>query len=147
MNIFLASNPDHPNHNLATFYSKLTAINGTNILHPTTPDEVEDKNVPEALAQSDRLKVLQSDIMIWDNDSQPGIHFIIWASVKPDMKVIVVSRSLPILDPYFGERVIAVLKPTYLLNFLSLFLDKSDPAPSEESCPIHDANLEQGQES
>lgn len=146
MKIFLASNPDHPNHNLATFYSKLTAMNGVNILHPTTPDEVEG-NIPESLAQSDRLKVLQSELLIYDNDSNPGIHYIIWASVKPDMRVVVISKSLPILDPYFGERVIAVLKPIYLLDFLGLFLDKSGPTHVEESGPTHDEDPEPKPES
>lgn len=66
------------------------------------------------------LAVLQSDLLIYDADSNPGAHFLIWGMVPPNMPTLVVSKTIPVIDPYYCRKIVAVVKPDITATFVDL---------------------------
>lgn len=137
MKIFIASSPEKPNNNLSKFYNELIDDKSVNILHPTSIDDINDIepngiNVVEyELARQDKIKILESDVVILDWDAMVRSAYLYWSCINPNTKIIVVSRIFPNIDPFAAEKVIAIVKPDFILDFVYSYLrsqtqDKQD---------------------
>ncbi len=145
--IFIASNPKSPYTNLHPFYQQLVEAEDITVLHPTDVSELpKDFSgvVEHEIGKRDMLKILESDILLYDYDVNPPIAWLIYGNVSPMSQTIVISRSQTDIDPMIGRNVRAVIKAEDVSGFISYLLasktqssseDKSNPSPSEESNP------------
>lgn len=113
-------------------------------MHPTTIDDLPrdfDGVVEHEIAKQDMLKIISSNLVIFDYDVRPPIEWLIYGNVNPESDTIVVSRAQTEIDPSHGRKVRAVLKSEDVYGFIAYLLnlksqetssDKSDPSPSEE---------------
>ena len=142
--IFIASNPKSPYTNLHPFYQELVEADDMVLLHPTDISELPKDFagvVEHELAKRDMLKILESDLVIFDYDVNPPIAWLIYGNVSPMSQTIVISRSQTDIDPTIGRNIRAVIKAEDVSGFISYLLasktrssseDKSSPSPSEE---------------
>jgi hypothetical protein len=145
--IFLASSPNHPNNNLFDFYSNLRSNEDIDLLHPTSIDDVDENDLKNIkvleyeFARSDKLKILESTIVIIDWDSEIKNAYLYWSCINPNSKTIVVSKTFPDIDLFVSERVIAVVKPELLLTMLYSYLETlkiQEEASQDKQDPAHD---------
>lgn len=142
--IFIASNPKSPYTNLHPFYQELAGMEGVVLLHPTEVSELPKDFVgvvEHEVARRDMLKILESDLLLFDYDTNPPLAWLIYGNVSPMSQTLVISRSQTDIDPMIGRNIRAVIKADDVLGFISYLLasktqssseDKSDPSPSEE---------------
>lgn len=120
MKIFLATS-DNKDSNFSVLISKLRDDARFETKLPTGPDEIPPGiDVHHEASRLDMLAVLRSDLLIYDADANPGAHFLIWGMVPPHMATIIVSRSVPVIDPYYSRKVMAVVKPEIFATFVDL---------------------------
>lgn len=144
--IFLASSPIHPNNNLLEFYSNLRSNEDIDLLHPTSTDDIEETDLKDIkvleyeFARVDKLKILESTVVIIDWDSEIRNAYLYWSCINPNSKVIVVSKTFPDIDLFVSERVLAVVKPEILLSTLYSYLkilENPKEASQDTQDPIH----------
>lgn len=142
--IFLAGTPYNPNNNLSEFYSKLISDESIDLLHISDEDDLDEtaRKAPVLeyeLARMDRLKILESEVVIIDWDSGIRNAYLYWACVHPNSKIIIVSKTSVNVDIFAAEKVVAVVKPYLLLPTLySLFSE----CPKEASQGTPDPTLD-----
>lgn len=100
--------------------------------------------VEHLIAKEDRLKILEADIVLIDYDSSPGLHVLALATVNPSSRIVVVSRICPLIDSYFSEKIMAIVKPCLVIPVIMSMISegKSDPTPAPGSYPTHDGDPE-----
>ncbi len=142
--IFIASNPKSPYTNLHPFYQELSGMEGAILIHPTEVNELPKDFVgvvEHEVARRDMLKILESDLLLFDYDTTPPLAWLIYGNVSPMSQTLVISRSQTDIDPMIGRNIRAVIKADDVLGFISYLLasktqssseDKSDPSLSKE---------------
>lgn len=129
--IFLASNPYNPNNNLSGFYSNLMSDEAIDVLHPASFEELKEEDLKgkvadHEIARLDKLNILNSEFVIIDSDTEIRAAYPYWACVNPKARIIFVSKTLSIIpDPFYAEKVVAIVKPELLLPTLYLLLSES----------------------
>jgi len=145
--IFLASSPTHPNNNLFGFYSNLRSNDDIDLLHPTSIDDMEKADLEDIkiieyeFARMDKLKILESTVVIIDWDSEIRNAYLYWSCINPNSKTIIVSKTFPDIDLFVSEKVIAIVKPEILLPTLYSYLETletPEEASQDKQDPIHD---------
>ena len=132
--IFIASSPEKINNNLKDFYNVLIEDKDIEVIHPTSIEDIEDEKLKNIkvldyeISRSDRLKILESDIIILDWDSEIRSAYLYWSCVNPKTKVVVVSRIFPNIDSFASENIIATVKPEFVVNFIYSFLHSQEVA-------------------
>ncbi len=147
MKIFLASSPKSSHNNLHAFYLKLSHDTRVTLVHPTKIEEIPEEFtgvLEHELARIDMLKILESDLVIFDYDARPPIEWLIYGNVSPLSDTIVISRAQTDIEPSIARKVRATLRAEDVYGFIVYLLDsktqcsssdKSDPSPAEESGP------------
>jgi tRNA threonylcarbamoyladenosine modification (KEOPS) complex Pcc1 subunit len=143
--IFVASDPKSPYTNLHPFYQGLVESTDITLYHPTELSELTKDFtgvVEHEIAKRDMLKILESDLVLFDYDVNPPIAWLIYGNVSPVSQTIVISRSQTNIDPMIGRNIRAVIKAEDVTGFIAFLLaskrnlssseDKLDPSPSEE---------------
>lgn len=147
MKIFIASSPKSSHNNLHDFYLNLSQDARVELVHPTSVEDIpkDFTGVMEhEVAKQDMLKILRSDLIIYDYDARPPVEWLIYGNVSPESETIVVSRAQTEIDPNIGRKVRAVLRSTDVYGFIDYLLNlksqesssgRSDPSHVEESDP------------
>lgn len=145
--IFVASDPKSPYTNLHPFYQTLIENEEVALLYPTEIGELpKDFNgvIEHELDKRDMLKILESDILLFDYDTKPPLAWLVYGNISPVSHTIVISRSQTDLDPSICRKVRATLRSEDVYGFICYLLssrtqssseDKSGPSPEGESCP------------
>ena len=145
--IFVASDPKSPYTNLHPFYQQLVENEDVLLIYPTEINEIPKDFggvVEHELDRKDMLKILESDIVLFDYDTKPPMAWLVYGNVSPVSCTIVISRSQTDIDPLISRKIRATLKAEDVYGFITYLLasktqssseDKLDPSPEEESDP------------
>lgn len=117
-NVFIASSNDK-------FYElclNLMSEDKYNISIPTDVHELrEDENrliTCHDINKKDRFKIINSELVILDFDSEIKKAYLYWSCVNPNSEIIIVSDFSVLLDETCSDRVFAIIKPSYLSRVL-----------------------------